>query len=107
MDKFNDMNIKLQGKDKEIVEMISKVDYLIKKLNLWENNVRRGDLRHFPTLISTKEMLACHSIPQEKYPALTDVALRVRALFASTYVCESSFSNIMFIKYKYRTRLTE
>lgn len=46
-------------------------------------------------------------IPHEKYPVLVDVALRIKSLFASTYLCESLFSNMNFIKNKHRTRLTD
>ncbi|KAG8451802.1 hypothetical protein GDO86_003847 [Hymenochirus boettgeri] len=161
-EKLNDLNLKLQGKDKHILEMISEVKAFSEKLTLWEKNVMRGELKHFPTLnkqIETAEIpyererffniitslkeefekrfsdfkrieLVCQFVlfplsninveesvadpinlwpvvPNEKYPHLISVAQQVKAFFPSTYLCESTFSSMNFIKNKYRTRLTD
>lgn len=46
-------------------------------------------------------------VPKEKYPIIIQVALRLKAMFSSTYLCEASFSSMKVIKNKYRNRLTD
>lgn len=196
-EKLNELNLQLQGKDKNILQMISEIKSFIAKLELWEKNLRQGNLKHFPSLkeqvekeinvqpytgdeghidMLTKlkydfesrfcdfrkiESLAqfisnpymaleaenlSHTIeqdfnadgptaeleivtlqndlclksvigqenerfwslvPKDKYPVLVNMALKMKALFSSTYLCESTFSNMKFIKNKYRNRLTD
>jgi len=43
----------------------------------------------------------------ERYPLLKDAYHRIHSCFASTYLCESSFSHMNYMKSKYRTRLTD
>lgn len=45
-------------------------------------------------------------VDEEKFPNLIDCAQKILCVFASTYVCESTFSKLKFIKNKYRSRLT-
>ncbi|XP_076810439.1 general transcription factor II-I repeat domain-containing protein 2A-like [Clavelina lepadiformis] len=42
----------------------------------------------------------------ERYPVITRLARRILTCFASTYLCESLFSSMNFVKNKHRTRLT-
>jgi len=35
------------------------------------------------------------------------LAIKLATIFGSTYICEASFSNMMFLKNKYRTRSTD
>lgn len=44
---------------------------------------------------------------REKYPTLTPMALTVLTFFGSTYLCESGFSNMNYIKSKFRSQLTQ
>ncbi|CAG9791321.1 unnamed protein product [Diatraea saccharalis] len=46
-------------------------------------------------------------LTQEKYPSLQQIAQQLTALFGSTYLCESAFSEMKIIKSKYRNRLTD
>ncbi|KAK0146900.1 SCAN domain-containing protein 3 [Merluccius polli] len=46
-------------------------------------------------------------VDSEKYKGLHTAALKTACLFGSTYLCESAFSNMSFIKNKHRTRLTD
>ncbi|CAL9703583.1 unnamed protein product [Knipowitschia caucasica] len=46
-------------------------------------------------------------VDMEKYRSICTAALKVACLFGSTYLCESAFSNMNFIKNKHRTRLTD
>ncbi len=39
-----------------------------------------------------------------KYPKLREIARNVLVLFRSTYMCESTFSRLNYIKNKYRSR---
>lgn len=45
--------------------------------------------------------------PADKFPALTALALPVLTIFPSTYICESIFSKMNFIKNEKRTCLTD
>ena len=46
-------------------------------------------------------------VPKEKYPNLKQAALKLLSMFASTYVCESLFSNLKHVKSKHRSVLTD
>ncbi|KAL4082394.1 hypothetical protein QTP88_029992 [Uroleucon formosanum] len=46
------------------------------------------------------------AVEKDKFPNLIDCAQKILCFFASTYVCESTFSKLKFIKNKYRSRLT-
>ena len=41
------------------------------------------------------------------YPNLKACALKLHSYCVSTYLCESLFSNMNYIKFKFRTRLTD
>ena len=43
----------------------------------------------------------------ERLPNLRTFGLRITSMFGSTYLCESSFSNMSFIKSRYRSSLTD
>lgn len=46
-------------------------------------------------------------VDTEKYSSLCTAAMKVASLFGSTYLCESAFSDMNFIKNQHRTRLTD
>ncbi|XP_063730588.1 general transcription factor II-I repeat domain-containing protein 2A-like [Eleginops maclovinus] len=46
-------------------------------------------------------------VDTEKYSGLCTAAMKVASLFGSTYLCESAFSDMNFIKNEHRTRLTD
>ncbi|CAG9830953.1 unnamed protein product [Diabrotica balteata] len=46
------------------------------------------------------------AVENGKFPNLIDGAQKILCIFASTYVCASTFSKLNFIKNKYRSRLT-
>lgn len=46
-------------------------------------------------------------VPKEDFPAISDLAFQFLSSFGSTYVCEKFFSNLNFVKNKFRTSLTE
>ncbi|KAL4100860.1 hypothetical protein QTP88_020889 [Uroleucon formosanum] len=46
------------------------------------------------------------AVEKDKFPNLIDCTQKILYVFASTYVCESTFSKLKFIKNKYRSRLT-
>ena len=43
---------------------------------------------------------------QNEYPTISNFAMNILLPFASTYLCEAGFSALLYIKSKYRTRLT-
>jgi len=55
--------------------------------------------------VSTEEFWAKH-VP-EKYENCKKLAINLATMFGSTYVCETSFSKMNFLKNKYRSRLTD
>uniref|UniRef100_A0AAQ5Y107 HAT C-terminal dimerisation domain-containing protein n=1 Tax=Amphiprion ocellaris TaxID=80972 RepID=A0AAQ5Y107_AMPOC len=46
-------------------------------------------------------------VEPDSYKNLNQVALKMSALFGSTYLCESAFSDMNIIKSKFRTKLTD
>ncbi|KAL4153007.1 hypothetical protein QTP88_000840 [Uroleucon formosanum] len=52
-EKINFLNLELQGKEKQIIDMISHVQAFSSKLAYWENKMKNGDFQHFPTLQET------------------------------------------------------
>lgn len=46
-------------------------------------------------------------VDPEKYVNISTAAMKVACLFGSTYLCESAFSDMNFIKNRHRTRLTD
>lgn len=46
-------------------------------------------------------------LPEDKYPKLRDFGKKIVSMFGSTYICESTFSSMKFIKSTHRNRLTD
>jgi hypothetical protein len=67
------------------------------------------DLQADPILSTIKEkwMDLFKILPKETYPQLTNFGLRMSSMFGSTYLCESTFSNMKFIKSRHRCSLTD
>jgi hypothetical protein len=42
---------------------------------------------------------------KNEYPVVTELAIRALLPFATSYLCESAFSALTYVKSKYRTRL--
>ena len=55
--------------------------------------------------VSTEEFWAKDDI--EKYPNCKQLAINLATIFGLTYICETSFPKINFLKNKYRTKLTD
>jgi hypothetical protein len=68
-----------------------------------------SDLQADPILSTMKEkgMYLFKILPKETYPQSRDFGLRMSSMFGSTYFCESTFSNMKFIKSRYRCSLTD
>jgi hypothetical protein len=67
------------------------------------------DLQVGPILSTMKEkgMDLLKILPKETYPQLRDFGLRMSCMFGITYLCESTFSNMKFIKSRYCCSLTD
>lgn len=190
MEKLNSFNLELQGKDKNIAEMISSVNSFKAKLALLISHLQIKSLAHFPHMknmlgdnemneslfikhlqllqkqveerfsqfrniepivsfcinpftcqINVMELAAGISdlvqgkaeeleleildlkndivlkslmsedlwkiVDKERFPSLKKAAYKIKSFFGSTYLCESLFSNMNFIKSRYRSRLTD
>ena len=46
------------------------------------------------------------SVPMKKYPNVKRAALKILAMFGSTYICEAVFSTLKLVKSKHRSVLT-
>ncbi|GFS61896.1 general transcription factor II-I repeat domain-containing protein 2 [Trichonephila inaurata madagascariensis] len=45
-------------------------------------------------------------VPESKYPELKNAACRIILIFGTTFLCESFYSTLKFVKYKHRSVLT-
>jgi hypothetical protein len=45
-------------------------------------------------------------VPESKYPELKKAACRIISIFGTTYLCESFYSTLKFVKSKHRSVLT-
>uniref|UniRef100_A0A8C9YYR3 SPIN-DOC-like zinc-finger domain-containing protein n=1 Tax=Sander lucioperca TaxID=283035 RepID=A0A8C9YYR3_SANLU len=173
--KLNDLNCKLQGKGKTVVDMISALNAFKAKMNIFSVDLQRKKVLHFPSVESVlkdnasasetfdkvaekycevinrlgqefENRFSCFAeqlnatfnldagqveieivtlqndlhlkayqaapnfwclVDTEKYSGVCTAAMKVASLFGSTYLCESAFSDMNFIKNKHRTRLTD
>lgn len=46
-------------------------------------------------------------LPKVRFPSLRDFGLKMSSMFGSTYLCESVFSSMKFIKNQYRSKLSD
>jgi hypothetical protein len=67
------------------------------------------DLQADPVWSTMKEkgMDLFKILPEKTYPQLREVGLRMSSMFGSTYLCESTFSNMKLIKSHYRCSLAD
>ncbi|MBN3296755.1 GTD2A protein, partial [Amia calva] len=196
MAKLNELNMELQGTQKDITEIISSVKTFQEKIKLWTRQLQKKDLKHFPSMseevekqkrtegnLPSFEKYTSHleiilaeferrfadfkqlepvatfiSFPfmtvdvgeiaeqirsvfnldkadikneiitiqngiqlkyrasdatfwalvsTTKYPEIKKVALCIKSLFGSTYLCESAFSSMKIVKSKYRSTMTD
>jgi len=54
---------------------------------------------------SPKDFWSKHVL--DKYMNCKTLAFKLATMFCSTYICETSFSKTLFLKNKYRSRLTD
>jgi len=62
------------------------------------------------TFLQTRQEKGSHFfklLSSEKYPNLRQFGLKMTSMFGSTYICESVFSSMKFIKNQYRSRLAD
>uniref|UniRef100_A0A8C5R3N4 SPIN-DOC-like zinc-finger domain-containing protein n=1 Tax=Leptobrachium leishanense TaxID=445787 RepID=A0A8C5R3N4_9ANUR len=45
-------------------------------------------------------------LPMDKYPNMRDLGLKMTSMFGSTYICEKAFSDLNYIKSKYRSSIS-
>ncbi|KAM8939201.1 general transcription factor II-I repeat domain-containing protein 2B-like [Pelodytes ibericus] len=45
-------------------------------------------------------------LPKDKYPNMRDLGLKMTSMFGSTYICEKAFSDLNYIKSKYRSSIS-
>ena len=46
-------------------------------------------------------------VSEEKYPLLFDFGIKMLSMFGTTYICERGFSDMSYVKSKYRSKLDQ
>ncbi|MBN3305972.1 SCND3 protein, partial [Amia calva] len=88
-----------------------RVSHLIETIRRWT----RQDIENEIRTIQNDIQLKCRAsdatfwalVSTTKYPEIKKVALCIKSLFGSTYLCESAFSSMNIVKSKYRSTMTD
>ncbi|XP_063872067.1 LOW QUALITY PROTEIN: protein FAM200C-like [Scylla paramamosain] len=132
---INNLNLKLQGRNTNIIAHSDVIRAFTKKIHLWKRKVQVGNFSSFSHLneLFTDVELLLESLQEEAinlkcdssakrdfetmkleefwvkylpmYPKVGEEALRVILPFSSTYLCEAGFSALVVLKTKQRNRL--
>ncbi|MBN3296040.1 GTD2A protein, partial [Amia calva] len=78
-------------------------------------NLDKADIKNEIITIQNYIQLKCRAsdatflalVNTTKYPEIKKVALCIKSLFGSTYLCESAFSSMKIVKSKYRSTMTD
>jgi len=81
-------------------------DWDIEKLD-WIRQLFSGSDRTLQLVFLNKDMCDFWLTVKNEYPVVAELAIRVLLPFATSYLCESAFSALTYIKSKYRTRRSE
>ncbi|MEE6461541.1 hypothetical protein FKM82_001319 [Ascaphus truei] len=115
---LNELNVKLQGKGKVICELAQHIQEFKSKLNLIHVQTQKDDLTHFAEpnrflekneecgLLDVKRQLYVNWIKNMSQKFESPIS-KLLSMFESTWVCESMFSTIGFIKSKHRSRIVD
>ncbi|XP_060861848.1 general transcription factor II-I repeat domain-containing protein 2A-like [Metopolophium dirhodum] len=119
---LNILNKRVQGEGNLFPALVGSINSFMSRLRLFETTHDLQKYNHnmqleiielqSPTVLKCKykesseiiEFWKC--LPEEDFPELHSVAVKLVCRFGSTYICEKSFSRVTFIKNKYRTELT-
>ncbi|CAH0397110.1 unnamed protein product [Chilo suppressalis] len=97
---LNTINLELQGKGKTIIEMISAVNAFKSKLQLMIDQLRRKDLKHFPSLKAR--------IPQLNYDTYEAELSNILGQFEMRfYVCSKLANIASFMTYPFSCKNIE
>ncbi|XP_057667227.1 general transcription factor II-I repeat domain-containing protein 2A-like [Diorhabda carinulata] len=97
---LNIVNLELQGKGKTIIEMISAVNAFKSKLQLMIDQLKRKDLKHFPSLKAR--------IPQFNYDTYEDELSNILGQFEMRFYDCSKLENIAsFMSYSFSCKNIE
>ncbi|XP_076643549.1 general transcription factor II-I repeat domain-containing protein 2-like [Halictus rubicundus] len=113
---LNELNIKLQGKNKLVTEMFDKIKAFEQKLKIWNQQLESNKTVNFAILrkenpSETKKYAMETQILQKelttKFPLLATRARQMMSLLGGTYTCQQLFSKIIIIKSDRRNRLDD
>ncbi|XKL67041.1 hypothetical protein PGB90_010461 [Kerria lacca] len=105
---LNTINLELQGKGKTIIEMIRAVNAFKSKLQLMIDQLKRKDLKHFPSLKARIPQLNYDTYEAELSNILGQFEMRFYDCSKLANIASfSAFSEMKIIKSKYRNRLTD
>uniref|UniRef100_A0A3Q1CR85 HAT C-terminal dimerisation domain-containing protein n=1 Tax=Amphiprion ocellaris TaxID=80972 RepID=A0A3Q1CR85_AMPOC len=127
---LNNLNLGLQGRDKTVTDLVEQTRAFQVKLNMFAADLSAGrmlakevvsSIDEGQFLLELVDMQSSLTMPQElcangpaafwshvnvhQFPNLKKLAVTVLSMFASTYVCESSFSHMNTIKTNLRCSL--
>ncbi|XP_067124137.1 general transcription factor II-I repeat domain-containing protein 2A-like [Centruroides vittatus] len=112
MEHLQTLNLKLQGKDK-IISDLSQCEFSISNIIMTQKASGKLELIEMQEdqalqlkYKSTSITEFWKFVPESKYPELKKAACRIISIFGTTYLCESFYSTLKFVKSKHRSVLT-
>ncbi|XP_060845827.1 general transcription factor II-I repeat domain-containing protein 2-like [Rhopalosiphum padi] len=115
---LNELNIKLQGKGKLLSDMYTDIKSFQNSFQVDINNVKNNlqmeviKLQNdevlknsFREATSLPQFYSC--LPISTFPGIRQFAQKLIAAFASTYICEQTFSIVKYRKSKHSSRLSD
>ncbi|XP_067949723.1 protein FAM200A-like [Watersipora subatra] len=104
---LNDLNLKLQGKNKTIINTLPAVQAFFHKLELFLVDVQELCNLKVTDIDEIEEGFYLKASTKAEYPQLAQLGRWLYTVFAATYICESAFSYMNNIKSKLRSTLTQ
>uniref|UniRef100_A0A8C5DSP2 HAT C-terminal dimerisation domain-containing protein n=1 Tax=Gouania willdenowi TaxID=441366 RepID=A0A8C5DSP2_GOUWI len=100
---LNDLNMRLQGRDKTVIDLVKQMDVM----SFAQNPFTAATHQDLSTKANNGPARFWCNVNVHQFPIIKKVAVRLLSMFGSTYTCESSFSHMNMIKNSYRCSLTD
>ncbi len=83
--KLNELNIALQGKNKNISDMISSINSFKMKLKLWISQLRKNNLTHFSNIKDESDKISLTSNEKHNYEKFANVLEKILSQFQERF----------------------